>query len=373
MTNATLSIDPTTTYGTIGAVDTPRIRFASTSRGKVAFQEVGEASTSFVMVPPLAQHIEMMWEQPVFWRPIQRMASAFRFIQYDKLGTGLSDPTHGRAGIDERLEELTAVLDAAGIERTWLGGFSEGGVIALAAAARMPERVAGLTLISTYSGNAALGEAGAYGAVPDKRAFRGFFEQVVAQWGTDSTLTLSDFAPSLRSIPAMPRWVPRYERAAASPAMIGALMASGMSLDASSSLPAIEQPALVLHLEGDRVIPAAFGRMLGKRLKNARYVELPGDDHFSWVSPSIDQQLDLIFEFTGATGDGPRVGTLWEPWSVLTPSERRVVGLAQRGLTNTEIADQLKLSPRTVENHLGRAYEKLGVRSRTELALLNRT
>ena len=103
--------------------------------------------------------------------------------------------------------------------------------------------------------------------------------------------------------------------------MIGTLMASGLSLDATLALPAIEQPALVLHLEGDRVIPAAFGRMLSSRLRRARYVELAGDDHFSWVSPSIDQQLDLIFEFTGVVGTGSRVSAVWEPWSVLTPSE----------------------------------------------------
>ncbi|HVY25798.1 MAG TPA: alpha/beta fold hydrolase [Polyangiaceae bacterium] len=358
--------------GTIDSVEAPRIQFASTARGKVAFQALGDAKTSFVLVPPLAQHIEMMWEQPVFWRPIQRLASAFRFVQYDKLGTGLSDPSSGTETLDQRLEELSAVLDAAAVERTWLGGFSEGSVIALAAAARMPERVAGLILISAYSGNTALSEAAHYGPIPDRREFRAFFEQVVSRWGTEATLTLSDFAPSLRSIPAMSRWVPRYERAAASPAMIGALMTSGLRLDATPVLSEIEQPALVLHLAGDRVIPAAFGRMLAQRLKNARHVELPGDDHFSWISPSIDEQLDLIFEFTGVSGNGPRVSAVWEPWSLLTPSERRSVSLAQRGLTNTEIARQLKLSTRTVENHLARSYAKLGVRSRTELALLKR-
>jgi pimeloyl-ACP methyl ester carboxylesterase/DNA-binding CsgD family transcriptional regulator len=357
--------------GTLEVVDAPRIQFVSTTRGKVAFQELGSAETSFVLVPPLAQHIEMMWQQPVFSRPIKRLASGFHFVQYDKLGTGLSDPSNGQAALEERLEELSAVLDATGVGRAWLGGFSEGGVIALAAAARMPERVAGLVLVSTYSGNSALGEAAAYGPVPSKREFRGFFEQVVAGWGTEATLTLSDFAPSLRSIPAMARWVPRYERAAASPAMISALMASSLSLDATPVLPKVQTPALVLHLTGDRVIPAAFGRMLGDRLKQARYVELAGDDHFSWVSPTVDQQIDLIFEFTGVHGSGPRVSAVWEPWSVLTPSERRIVGLAQRGLTNTEIANQLKLSSRTVENHLARAYGKLGVRSRTELALLS--
>ena len=76
------------------------------------------------------------------------------------------------------------------------------------------------------------------------------------------------------------------------------------------------------RLTGDRVIPAAFGRMLGDRLKHARYVELAGDDHFSWVSPNVDQQIDLIFEFTGVRGSGQRVSSVWQPWSVLTPSER---------------------------------------------------
>ena len=351
-------------------MEAPRIEFVSTPRGKVAFQKLGASKTWFVLVPPLAQHIEMMWEQPVFWRPINRLASGFRFVLYDKLGTGLSDPSNGRATLDERIEELRAVLDAAGAERVWLGGISEGGVIALAAAERIPERVEGLVLISTYSGNQAHGEAAKYGPVPSRHETRAFFEGVVARWGTEQTAILSDFAPSLRAIPAMARWIPRYERASASPAMIGGLMATSFGLDTTPSLGKIQKRALVLHLSGDRVIPAAFGRMLGDRLKHARYVELAGSDHYSWVSPNVDQQIDLIFEFTGTRGSGPRVTTVWEPWSVLTPSEKRIARLAQRGLTNTEIASELRLSPRTVENHLSRAYGKLGVRSRTELALL---
>jgi pimeloyl-ACP methyl ester carboxylesterase/DNA-binding CsgD family transcriptional regulator len=351
-------------------VDAPAIRFAATRRGKVAYQELGEGPRPLVMVPPLAQHIEMMWEQPVFWRPIQRVASAFRFVQYDKLGTGLSDPTTGRATLDERLEELRAVLDAAGIQGTWLLGFSEGGIIALEAARRWPERIEGLVLVSTYSGSAARAEAGAYGSVPAPEAYKRFFADVVASWGSAATLTLRDFAPSLRTVPGMTAWLPRYERAAASPAMIGTLMESGFRLDATASLAHIRQRALVLHLTSDRVIPVAFGRMLAARLPNARLVELAGDDHYSWVSPDVDVIIDAIFEFTGTRGSGPRVGTVWNPWSAITPSERRIVTLAQRGLTNAEIAGALKLSARTVENHLSRAYAKLGVRSRTELALL---
>ena len=352
-------------------VDPPPIGFAQTSRGKIAFQQVGDGATPLVFVPPLAQHIEMMWEQPVFWRPVTRLASAFRCVQYDKLGTGLSDPGIVRASLDDRLDELSAVLDAARVERAWLLGLSEGGVIALAAAARLPERVLGVVLISSYSGSTALAEAAAHGAVPEPRAWRAFFEELIAHWGSASTLTLREFAPSLRHIPAMSKWIPRYERAAASPAMIGALVTSGFGLDATALLPKVRKPTLVLHLSGDRVIPVAFGRMLGKRIEGARYVELSGDDHFSWVSPSVDEQIDLLFEFTKVRGPGARVGAVWDPASALTPSEGRIVRLAQRGLMNAEIAKQLRLSLRTVENHLSRAYGKLGVRSRTELALLS--
>lgn len=351
-------------------VASPPIAFATTARGKVAFQQVGDAATPLVLVPPLAQHIEMLWEQPVFWRPITRIASAFRFVQYDKLGTGLSDPLTGKGSLDDRLEELCAVMDAAHIRRSWLLGLSEGGVIALAAAARMPERVLGIVLLSSYSGNTALAQAAAYGAVPERRAWRALFEETAARWGSESTVTLRDFAPSLRAIPAMPKWIPRYERAAASPAMIGALLASGLALDATALLPKIRKPALVVHLSGDRVIPVAFARMLAKNIAGARYAELAGSDHFSWVSPGVDEQIDLLFEFTKVRGDGARVGRVWNPASVLTLSERRVVRLAQRGLMNAEIAKELQIALRTVENHLSRAYGKLGVRSRTELALL---
>ena len=251
-------------------MDAPPISFAPTSRGKIAFQQVGDGATPLVLVPPLAQHIEMMWEQPVFWRPIMRIASEFRYVQYDKLGTGLSDPLTAGASLDDRLEELSAVLDAARVKRAWLLGLSEGGVIALAAAARMPELVLGIVLISSYSGNTALAEAAAYGAVPERSAWRAFFEEVIARWGTESSVTLRDFAPSLRAIPAMTKWIPRYERAAASPAMIGSLLMSGLGLDATPLLSKIRKPTLVLHVAGDRVIPAAFGRMLGNRIEGAR-------------------------------------------------------------------------------------------------------
>jgi pimeloyl-ACP methyl ester carboxylesterase/DNA-binding CsgD family transcriptional regulator len=350
--------------------EVPPVAYASTPRGKVAYQRIGAEGPWLVLVPPLAQHIEMMWEEPAFWRPLRRLATAFRVVQYDKLGTGLSDPSSGAATLDERLDELEAVLDAAQIDRCVVIGISEGGVIALAAADRFTERIERLVLMSTFSGRTAVREAAEYGAVPSPADFKAFFLSIVERWGSEQAATLADFFPTLGSVPRMARWLPRYERAAASPRMIGALMQSGFSLDATPLLPRISQPALVIHLTGDRVIPVACGRMLAARLPSARLVELPGDDHFSWVSPNVDEILDHVFAFGGGRGTPRRIGAVWDPWSALTPSEKRVAGLARRGFTNAEIAKRLTLSLRTVENHLTRAYAKLGVRSRTELALL---
>lgn len=108
-------------------MEPPPIRYAASARGQVAYQELGSGPV-VVLVPPLAQHIEMMWEQPAFWRPLQRLASGFRIVVFDKLGTGLSDPAPERSTLDQRVDELRAVLDAAGVDRGWLLGLSEGGI-----------------------------------------------------------------------------------------------------------------------------------------------------------------------------------------------------------------------------------------------------
>src|SRR6478752_6801922 len=215
----------------LDVVQVPPIHYAANDRGKLAYQDFGRGP-ALVIVPPLAQHIEMMWEQPAFWRPLSRLASAFRVVIFDKLGTGLSDPVPALSTMDQRVDELRTVLDSTGIERAWLLGLSEGGVIALAAAAgALAPRVEGLLLLSTYSGSGAIAQASAYGLVPDRAAYRTFFEEVVA------------------------RWIPRYERAAASPAMIGGLMKSGFSLDATPLLSRVLQRTLIVHLSRDRVVP----------------------------------------------------------------------------------------------------------------------
>jgi pimeloyl-ACP methyl ester carboxylesterase/DNA-binding CsgD family transcriptional regulator len=362
-------------------VEVPDIRYVATPAGSIAWQTTGPADAPpLLFVPPLAQHIEMMWEKAAFWRPITRLTSRVRMVQFDKLGTGLSDPAEQPHDLDARVEQVVAVMDAAGLERTALLGLSEGGIAAAAVAARHPDRVSALVLGNTLAGTADLEGVAAFGPLAEPAAVVAFWKRFVDGWGTADTLTLTDFAPSLTADESMRRWMPSYERAAASPLLIGRWVRGALALDVTAELDAIRAPTLVIHLRGDRVVPIAHGRYLASRIAGAELVELDGDDHFLWVSAGVDDAIDAIHGFLDAQGlalppgevgggDGA-IRRRWDPYATLTPSERRCARLAQRGLTNAAIAETLGLSVRTVENHLSRSFTKLGVTSRVELALL---
>lgn len=352
-------------------VDAPPVRYAPSSAGRVAWQEVGDGPVTFVVIPPLVQHVEMLWEQPVFWRAINRISRRARYVQYDKLGTGLSEPRDTPASLDDRLDELDAVLGAAGVERAWLLGLSEGGTIAIAAAHHLGDRVAGLVLVSTSSGVGGFRRASEFGPMPTSADFRAFFADVGVLWGTPDTLTLSHFAPTLRSIPGMKQWVPAYERAGASRTQMGPIVRSSLFLDADPYVELIRQPTLVLHARGDLVLPVACGRMLGARIPGARYVECEGRDHYAWASPTIDDQLDEIFSFAGLPASGSPASGQGDLTTALTGTERRVVRLVQLGMRDDDVARSLGLSSRAFEDHLARGCAKLGVRSRAELAALD--
>lgn len=322
----------------------------------------------------------MMWEKAAHWRPIMRLAGRVWYIQYDKLGTGLSDPIDQPQDLSGRVRQLVAVLDAAGIERATVMGFSEGGTTAIATAAWHPERVAALVLAAAVAGSSDRRRVAAYGPLPPAEEIRRFWQDFAEKWGRPDTLSLTHVAPSVATDPAMRAWVPRYERAAASPLLIHRWVQSALALDAIDLLPDVRTPTLVLHLTGDRVVPVASGRYLGDHIAGARYREFDGQDHFIWLSPDADDYIDTVHEFLAeqglATPDAPHGGrarAVWDPYDALTPGERRCVRLAQRGLPNATIATSLGLSVRTVENNLSRAFSKLGVRSRVELALLGET
>jgi pimeloyl-ACP methyl ester carboxylesterase/DNA-binding SARP family transcriptional activator len=278
--------------------DRSPVRFARVDGAAIAYQTWGRGPARIVAVPPLAQNIELTWERPELRSFFERLGRFAHVLHFDKRGTGASDRTDRMPTVDQRVEELVAVMDAAGFDRAHLLGLSEGGPVAIALAATYPERVQSLTLAA----------AGAR-TVPDdegpqrERRLAGvrFFHE---RWGTDATVTLDVFAPSVAGDPDYRNWEPRYERQSATPAALGELLEMVESIDVRPLLSSVTVPALVLHRRGDRIVAIDRAREAAASLPDARLVELDGDDHFMHVG-DVDAWVDHFERFVAGSVSAP--------------------------------------------------------------------
>jgi class 3 adenylate cyclase len=244
------------------------------------------------MVPGFISHLEMGGELPQIRHIGERLVGFSRVIMFDKRGTGLSDPVSRVPSLEERMDDIRAVMDAAGSERASLLGLSEGVPLAILFAATYPERVKALVL---YGGMARTTWAPDYPiATPKDELIESQRQFLTPFWGQG--VTIEYFAPSLGDNPAITRWAGRFERFAASPAMLEQMFEMFYDTDVRAALEVVNVPTLVLHRTGDRVVNVRAGRYLAEHIPGAKYVELPGSDHAAWAGDS-DAFLDEIQEF----------------------------------------------------------------------------
>ena len=275
----------------VAPTQVPPIRFAEARGARLAYQDFGEGPATVVSIPPTAQNIEMAWERPEIRRMLERFASFSRFIVFDKRGTGCSDRRSRVNPIDERVEDVRAVMDAAGVDRAHFFVQSEGGPMALMFAATYPDRVLSLTLNGSYAGLLAPDTA-----EDELEAIRHRQAVFVDQWGTPDSHVVDRFAPSLAGDPEFRTWHQRYERNAASTESLRELLDLATTMDVREVLPGLDVPTLVLHRTGDRAIPVERGRELAAAIPRARYVELPGEDHFCYAG-DLDTWMDEFERF----------------------------------------------------------------------------
>jgi pimeloyl-ACP methyl ester carboxylesterase len=263
----------------------------------IAYQVVGEGPLDLVFVSGWVSNLDLMWEDPSYARFLRRLASFSRLILFDKRGTGLSDrvPETDLPTLEARMDDVRAVLDAAGAERAALLGHSEGGPMCLLFAATYPERTNALVLIGTYA-RRLIGEGYPFGATPE--AYDAFLAEIADGWGGPVGLEVR--APSLADDERFRTWWSDYLRMSASPGAALALTRMNGQIDVRPALPTIEVPTLVVHRSGDRALPVEGARYIAERIRDVRLVELPGDDHLPFVGDQ-DAILDEIEEFlTGA-------------------------------------------------------------------------
>ena len=273
----------------------PETRYARSGGVNIAYQVVGDGPVDLVYVPGFLSHVEWDWEHPPFGRFLRRLASFSRLIVLDKRGTGLSDPVAGEASLDERIDDIRAVMNAAGSERAVLLGVFEGAALSAALAAAEPDRVTGLVL---YAGLAKFTADEDYPWGWSPAAIQLYLSASEDSWGTGAgaELLVADADERYRT------WFARLVRLSASPGMATTLMRMNTSLDVREALPAVTAPVLVLHRTGDPLVGIEHGRYLAERIPDARIVELPGADHWPWAGDA-DLVVGEIEEFvTGARG-----------------------------------------------------------------------
>ncbi|MGQ0844244.1 MAG: alpha/beta fold hydrolase [Sporichthyaceae bacterium] len=350
----------------------PATRYARSDDGAhIAYQVVGAADAPFdlVLIPPWTSHVELGWENPGWVAFYARLCQFARLVLIDKRGTGLSDrlPSNDVPSIEQRATDLRAVLDAVGSERTVMVTLSDGGPTSLLFADAYPERTHSLVLQGCWARGIA-GDDYSHGW--ERTAFDALIARVEAEWGTGIAAEL--IVPTLLDVPGVREGIARLERFSASPGTAGALLRMAFEGDVRHVLGQVDVPTLVLHRADDSFVAPEHGRYLADHIPGARFVELPGRNHWPYLEIA-DRIADEIELFLTGERPPPRepvpvVARPPDAWATLSPAERRIAGLLPQGLTNAAIAEQLFLSRYTVETHLKHVFVKLGASSRAEVA-----
>ena len=269
----------------------PPTQYARAGDISIAYQVVGDGPIDVVLVPGYVSHVEMLWDFPGAVRMIERMTSFARLIVFDKRGGGMSDPVAGAPILEERIDDVRAVMEAAGSERAVLLGVSEGVPMCLLFAATHPELVSALVL---YGGMARSTWAPDYPwATPADALLESSME--MAPYLLDGA-ALEIMAPSIADDPQARQAFARYQRYATTPSMLQQNFLMFLDIDVRSILPSVEVPTLVLHRRGDMAVNRRAAEWMAGQIPGAKYVELPGNDHLLYVGDS-DRVIDEVEEF----------------------------------------------------------------------------
>jgi pimeloyl-ACP methyl ester carboxylesterase/DNA-binding CsgD family transcriptional regulator len=326
------------------------IRFCAVDGARVAYATVGSGPA--LLLPALwISHLELEWGFDEFRSFIAALARRRTVIRYDRLGTGLSDPSQ-EASLETEVRTVEALVDALGLERLSLLGISWGGCTAAAFAARHPERVRCVALVGAYAHGEEIAPA------PLREAM---VATVRAHWGAGSRLLAEVWVPGADA--GTRERFARLQRAAASADVAAVMLAAIYATDVRDVLGQVSVPALVVHRRDDRAMPFAQGREVAARLPHARLMALDGDLHPPWLgdSDAVVGALTAFFDahhpVAAAVPDGP-----------LSDREREVLRLVADGLSDAEIAQRLIVSPHTVHRHVANIRTKLGQSSRAAAA-----
>jgi pimeloyl-ACP methyl ester carboxylesterase/DNA-binding CsgD family transcriptional regulator len=344
-----------------------RIRYLRTTDGtQLAWAEAGTGPV-LVKAANWLTHLEYEWESPVWRHWIRFFAEHFRFLRYDERGCGMTDRSVGDLSFERWVDDLEAVVDAAGVEGPFpLLGISQGASVCVAYAARHPERVSGMLLYGAYArGWSRRGDA------DGEREYQAITELVRRGWGRDNPafrqVFTSRFIPGATS--EQIEWFNDLCRKTASADVAAVLLETRSRIDVTELLGKVRAPTLVIHGRADVVVPISEGRFLASGIQGAQFVELDSANHILLEGePAWARFRRAVLEFMGLAvpgGEDPAFASL-------SPREREVLVLITEGLGNAAIGERLSISEKTVRNHISNVFDKLGVWTRAQAIVFAR-
>jgi class 3 adenylate cyclase len=266
----------------------PATRYALSGDVSIAYQVMGDGPVDLVMVPGVISHVEFFHETPGYTAFLRRLSKFARVITFDKRGQGLSDRVSGAPSLEERMDDVRAVMDAVGSQHAAVMGFSEGSAMSVLFAATYPERTSKLLLFGGFSLSTTAGDLEAQ------------INERLKTWGTGEWLKKS--WPSLIVKPQGIDVLAKIERLSASPGAIKAIGLLNAKIDVRPILPTIRVPTLVMHRTGDLQVPVEAGRALASQIPDAKFIEYSGEDHVFW-SGDVEEFLGDIEEFVTGRRD----------------------------------------------------------------------
>lgn len=314
--------DPSERRGQRVKAAIPATRYARAGDVTVAYQVLGEGPIDLVWVPGWITHLEYGWEQPRAAQFLRGLAEFSRLILFDKRGTGLSDRQQGYPTLDDRMDDVRAVMDAVKSERAVLFGGSEGGNMSMLFAATHPERTTALVLYGTFAKRTWSPD---YPWAPTSEERQRWYDLLERGWG--GTTDLDTLAPSLAHDESFSEWWSTYLRLGASPGAALALARFNTQIDTRHLLPAIQVPTLILHRTGDRDVKIEEAHYLADRIPGSTLIELPGEDHLPYAG-DIDRLVGEVRRFVWAAHGRRPVERVLSTITVLEARERDAPGLS---------------------------------------------
>ena len=273
------------------------IRYAKSDGVDIAFQTFDGPDRDIVFVPGFISHLDLMWDLPPFAALHRQLTSSGRLTVFDKRGTGLSSRTLGFGSLAERMDDIRAVMDAAGIEKADFFAISEGGPLALLFTATFPERVSSLCLWATLVRGLWAPEF-PWGMSAD--TVEAGISWIEENWGTG--VALGGFIQHIPQSEQPRNQLARYQRSACTPAQVGEILRANIAIDIRSLLPTIQTPTLVMHNRDDPLISVGQGRYIAQHVANCEYREGEGDFHMVWEAQQMGWLLNQLKDWFARDG-----------------------------------------------------------------------